>query len=568
MSIAHNHIFGFTPKLTSRPQTRKFLELARNRMILKTSILMMALMCIIGRLVNIVISTQSPFSISTAKLGGENNRGELIDMNGETLASTITTASLVANAQKIENITVVAQRLVKALPKLKMNKVVDKLNSGKTFIWLARHLSPRQQAAVLKLGIPGLDLINDEKRIYPHGRLLAHVAGMTNIDNQGIAGAELAFENRLAGSRTPVQLSIDIRAQEIAYNELSAGIEKFKAEGGNVIIMHIPTGEIRAMVSMPDFEPSRPPLKNSKALFNRNLVGVYEMGSTMKIINTTMSLSAGAVTLKTRYDTSEALTVGRFRITDFRGTNSWLTVPQGFVRSSNLCASRMAIEAGVQAQKNFFEKMGLLKPMDFEVTEKGYPLFPRHWTEASLVTISYGYGVAITPLHLIKVIGTIINNGQNVRPTILKGGNKNYAAEQIISPTISKQIRGLMRLTMTEGTSRKADLKNYFVIGKTGTANKRALRGYQKDKVDAGFVGAIGADIDNLEYVIVVMLDNPRRLPETFGFNNAGWNAAPIAGKIMNRLAVLYGISPNRQVHSEPYENKIMKLVSYHRVQR
>lgn len=567
MSQHHSHVFGFTPHSVARPQSRKFLELARNRLILKTSLLIMALVCIAGRLVSLALFSQQGDTQMLANARPHSGtRAEIIDMHGETLASTIITASLMANAQKIDNIAQVSQRLAQALPHLSIHWIQERLQSGKSFIWLSRHLTPQQQAAVLRLGIPGLELIPDEKRIYPHGRLFSHVVGMTNVDNQGISGAELAFHKHLDQNKDPLQLSLDVRVQEIAYHELKEGIEHFKADAGNAIVIHLPTGEIRAMVSCPDFEPSRPDLKNEKAMFNRNLVGVYEMGSVMKIINTAMSLSSGSVTLSNRYNTAEPVVVGRFRITDFKGTNSWLTVPQVFVRSSNIGSGRMAQSAGVKIQRQFFETLGLLTASQIELVEKGYPIYPQNWTEVSLITISYGYGVSITPLHLAKAIGSLIYHGHIIQPTLIKGAEPKISNQNVIDTKLSQQIRALMRLTVTDGTARKADVDHYFVIGKTGTANKRSGKGYQKDLVDACFVGAIGADIDHPEYLVVVMLDNPKRMKETFGYNNAGWNAAPIGGKIMKRLAILYGLEPNRQLHTESFQENVMKLVRYNKV--
>lgn len=566
MSLSHTHVFGFTPKAVVRQHSRKYLELARNRLILKTSILILALLSIIGRLVYLVAFQDGMGTVMLAsKASHGKGRAEIVDMNGEPLASTIITASLATNPQKLENVDEVIRKLTKALPKLDMKVLSERLKSNKPFVWILRHLSPQQQAAVLKLGIPGLELLKDEKRIYPYGRLLAHVVGMTNVDNEGIAGVEMSFNRQLAEEGKQIRLSIDVRAQEIAREELVAGIQKFHADAGNAIVVHLASGEIRAMVSLPDFQPSKPETTNQKAMFNRNIVGVYEMGSTMKIINAAMSLSSGAITVKTKYDTSEPLKVGRFRITDFRGKNTWLTVPEVIISSSNIGSSRMAIAAGIDYQKEFFKKIGFLEPASVEVQERGYPLYPRHWTEASLITISYGYGISITPLHLARAASSIINHGQEVKLTLLQDGNRNFSPKQILDPKISQQIRAMLRLTVTDGTTRKADVNNYCVLGKSGTANRRQGKGYQTEFVDTCFVGAIGADIDNPEYVVVVMLENPKRLKETFGFNNAGWNAAPIGGDIMRRLAVLYGIEPNREVRTEEFQNSIMKLVSYQR---
>lgn len=557
-----SHVFGYTPRPVAQRLSRKGIDDLHNRIILVLATLSLALVCVIARIglfgVNSGLSnnkSRTPYTEGLLK------RPDIFDVNGELLATTISTLSLSARGISADEVESLSKQLSQVFPKKSIARLRKNLSKGPGFIWIARHITPSQHAAILKLGNPKLELINDSRRFYPHGRLFSHVLGFTNVDSTGISGLEHTIDKEKLYTEG-VHLSMDTRFQEAVYEELSEGIAEFGAQAGNAIVLDVKTGQVKAMVSLPDFNPHNSKDRKSTRLFNRNTTGVYEMGSTLKVFNTAMSLETGAAHLTNRYKIKDGLKIGRFRVTDFRGKSDWVTVPQAFLHSSNVAMSLMAHEAGIETQRSFFEKLGFLKAMNHELPERGHPISPLNWTEASLATIAYGYGISITPLHLVKGVASIINNGIEVHPTFFKEKTKR-SSKRLISDRVSRQLRALMRLTVTDGTCKKADVDSYVVIAKTGTANKRIGRTYDKENVDATFVGAVGSSVDDMRYVVLVMLDSPKRLAKTFHFNNAGWNAAPVASRIIRRIAPLGNIRPNRMETSSLHKQRLMKQVKY-----
>ena len=531
------------------------LDCARTRLLIASVFFCFATLIIAGRL----------FMVTVLRDGAEPalveqdlskpvymGRANITDRNGEVLATTIITSSLHANCKIIQNPQVVADRILTVLPNLKRNDLIKRLSSNRRFIWIARHLTPGQRLNILRLGIPGLSFMRDERRIYPQGRLAAHILGYTDVDNHGISGVEKSLDTSLRTKAEPVQLSLDLRLQHILKDEISKGIQEFGARGGCGIIFDVSTGEVLGMTSLPDFDPNHASQATQDELFNKVTLGIYEMGSTMKVTNTAMALESGAVTLGSEFDATHPLQVGRFKVTDFRGRNEWLNVAKIFVYSSNIGAAKMALKAGSEKQKNFMQKLGYLNAPQFELPEVGAPLLPKIWNDPATITISYGYGLSISPLQLVTGVGTIIGGGLKKFPTLLKRQGQAPQGERVVSEKTSRIMRELMRLVVKNGTSRKANVPGYMIFAKTGTANLRAGRGYQKDKVMVNFVGVLGNGYDKPRYIVYVMLDDPKRLQKTYGFNNAGWNAAPIGGRIIARMAPILGLAPSDKEDEMP----------------
>lgn len=525
---------------------QKFLDTVRNRILVAGFVYVFALVIVLIRLFDLMVlrSGEEPAGGLLTIADSRMARADIQDRRGEILATTISTISLYANAKQIMNPKEAVEKLLTVLPRLSKKETLRRLNAGRTFIWIARHLTPSQQKEVLNLGIPGLGFMPDFRRIYPQGRLAAHAIGFTDIDNVGISGVEKGLNDRLTASSDPLQLSLDLRLQHIARDELYKGIEEFQAAGGCSFILDIKTGEILAMVSLPDFDPNHPIPSKEEEIFNKVTLGIYEMGSTMKVANTAMALEAG-IPLTARFDATKPIAIGRFKITDFRGKNDWLTLPEVFMYSSNIGSAKMALQAGSQNQRTFLKKIGLLDQPRFEIPEVGSPILPVQWSEAARITMSYGYGISISPLQLVSGIATILGGDGRVQPTLLKVRHgPTPSKEKVVSEKTSRTMLELMRLVVKEGTARKADVAGYFVFAKTGTSNLRRGRSYQKDKVMTNFVGILGKSAQEPAYVIYVMLEDPKRLKKTFGFNAAGWNAAPIGGRIIERIAPLLGYEP------------------------
>lgn len=471
-------------------------------------------------------------------------RADIIDRNGTILATSLPTVNLYANPRKILNPEKAAHELAVALPDLDFEDVLKKLKHKGSFVYLKRNLTPSQQYQINYLGIPGLEFENGEKRVYPHKNLFAHIIGTTNIDNEGISGIEKALDERLTQSDIPLQLSVDVGIQDTIRELLREGMDKFHALGATAVLMDVKTSEIIAMVSLPDFDPNTNRVKTERALFNMATKGVYEPGSVLKIFNTAMSLESGKVKVTDRFDATQPLKLKYNTIKDYRGENRWLSVPEILVYSSNIGSAQMALKVGGSEQRNFLEKLGFFEELDIEVAERGQPLVPKRWGDGTIATVAFGYGVAVSPLHVITGYSAVVNGGIYHSPSLLKNGAKGKEGHRVISFNTSKAMRKLMRLVVTDGSGKRANVPGYEVGGKTGTANKLSERGkYVDKKVRTTFVSAF--PISAPKYALIVMLDEPQPLKETWGFVTSGWNTVPTASKIISAIAPQLNLKAN-----------------------
>ncbi len=472
-------------------------------------------------------------------------RADIIDRNGTIIATSLPTVNLYANPLKILDPENAAKELAAVLPNLEYETILKKLRKKTSFVYLSRNLSPAQQYQINYLGIPGIDFEKVEKRVYPHKNLFAHIIGLTNIDNNGISGLEKELNERLTKSDIPLQLSVDVSIQDTIRLKLAEGIKKYNANGATAILLDTNTAEIISMVSLPDFDPNNANLvKNERVKFNIATKGVYEPGSVLKIFNTAMSLESGKIKVSDSFDATEPLRLKYNTINDYRGENRWLSVPEILVYSSNIGSARMALKVGGAEQRNFLEKLNFFEKLDIEVAEKGYPIKPTNWGEGTIATVAYGYGLAISPLHIVGGYAAMINGGIYRTPSLIKGNPKNKDGYRVISHNTSKSMQKLMRLVVTDGSGKKANVKGYEVGGKTGTANKLSEQGkYIDKKVRTTFVSAF--PISNPKYALIVMMDEPKAIKETWGFATAGWNSVPIAAKIIETIAPQLNLKAN-----------------------
>lgn len=542
---------------------RRTLDMARSRLLVVCCTFLLAFIIIVGRLVDVSLLRGGGLTSLSQRgsLHGMHFRADIVDRNGELLATSLKTSSLYANARVVLDPQEAADKLIQVLPELNHKEILLRLKSGKGFVWLARHLTPQKQAEIICLGIPGIYFQQDERRVYPHGELFSHVLGYTNIDNQGLGGIERKFNEHLLGSGKALQLSLDIRVQHVLRDELLAGIEKFKAQGGAGLVMDIQTGEIVAMVSLPDFDPNQVGKMGSKAVafFNKITLGTYEMGSSLKILNTALYLDSGVGDVSTKFDVSMPLRIGRFKVPDFHYIGYPITVAEVFTESSNIGSGKMAIQMGSALQRAFFKKIGFFSTPSLEIPELGAPLYPKKWSEATTITASYGYGISVSPLQLVTAIGGVVNKGIMQKPTLLKiEPSKVKPGFRIISEETSEIMCKLMYMVVAQGTGRQAQVKGYEVGGKTGTANTIDGRSYKKGSNMTSFVGAF--PMRNPKYMVLIMVDRPQAIKGTYGFNAAGWNAAPIAGKVMGRIAPLLHVAPSMQQNTVPQDDFMISV--------
>ncbi|MEQ8194319.1 MAG: penicillin-binding protein 2, partial [Rhodospirillales bacterium] len=452
---------------------KQALEVGRNRLLVTGVVMLLAFAAVTGRLIDLTmhgLKADQNFAPGP-ETETEFARADIVDRNGIILATNLPTESLYANPRDILNAEEAADKLTRVLPELSREEILVKLRADSTFVWLQRNLTPQQVYEINRLGVPGFDFKREVRRVYPHGPMAAHVLGFTDVDGRGIAGVERYFDQALSRSAAPLSLSIDVRLQTILREELSKSIMQFTALGGAGIIMDVQTGETLAAVSLPDFTPNDPSSAMGEAGFNRATKGVYEMGSTFKLFNTAMALDSGTVTMRDGYDASHPIKIARFRITDYHAKNRWLSVPEILVYSSNIGSAKMALDVGGQVQKAYLKQLGLLRASSIEVPEVGSPLSPPRWREINTMTISYGHGIAVSPIQMTEAVSTLVNGGFRRPATLLKRTRRDtHLDEQILSDRTSRQMRGLMHLVVAQGTGKKADVTGYRIGGKTGTA--------------------------------------------------------------------------------------------------
>jgi cell division protein FtsI (penicillin-binding protein 3) len=482
-------------------------------------------------------------------------RPDIVDRNGEVLATDVKAPSLFGEPRRIIDKDEAIELLTATLPDLDTSEVRDRLSSKKGFVWLKREITPLQQQEIHRLGVPGIGFLRENKRVYPTGAEVAHLIGLVNIDNQGIAGMEKWLDSNgladlhRAGFATdrlqrPVELSIDLRVEHALRDELLKAKDKYKAKAASGLVSNVKTGEIVAMVSLPDFDPNNPREAHDPERINRLTTGVYEMGSTFKALTLAMALDSGKATLNTMYDARGALHYGKFAIHDTHPLGRAISLSEVFTFSSNVGAARIALAQGVEAHKAFLRKMGQLDRLRTELPESASPIVPKRWSELNTITIAFGHGLSVAPLQAVMGINAVMNGGYLIPPTFLKRSEEEARelAKKVIKSETSEKMRYLMRLNAEIGTAKQADVKGYYIGGKTGTSEKVVNGRYSKKQVLNSFTAIVPAD--NPQFQVLVMLDEPKALPETKGFITSGWNAVPTGGKVIARIAPLLGIEP------------------------
>lgn len=521
-------------------------EIGRNRLLITGALFAAAFTVVAIRLVDVtVLGERSTPHLAerSGKTVHQTGRADIVDRNGILLATSLKTASLYANPRVIQNADEAAARLVDVLPELDESKTRQRLRGNRRFVWIKRHLTPRQQYEVNRLGIPGFEFQNEERRIYPAGKLASHLLGHTDVDSKGQMGIERKFDSDLKNRQPALQLSLDTRVQHTLRRELSNSMALFSAVGAAGLVMDANNGEILGMVSLPDFDPNQLDTKNQEARFNRVTQGVYEMGSTFKIFTTAMALDLGKVTMKGGYDATKPIRVSRFVIRDYHAKRRWLSVPEIFMYSSNIGSAKMALHVGPTGQRDFLRKLGLLTPSPVELVEVGAPLVPRRWRDINAMTISFGHGIAVSPMQLVTSVAAMVNGGILYRPTLLKRPvGRPLIGERVINRETSEKIRRLLRLVVAHGTGGKGDASGYLVGGKTGTAEKVVGRRYKSKALMSSFIGAFPMNAPR--YVVFAMLDEPSGTKETHGYATGGWVAAPVVGRVISRIGPMLGVRP------------------------
>ncbi|MEZ5668801.1 MAG: penicillin-binding protein 2 [Alphaproteobacteria bacterium] len=520
-------------------------EVGRTRLVVASVLFSIGFLAVAGRLVDAMVigPAMTPVAEPAEEATATARRADIVDRNGLLLATSVVTKSLYANPSEILDVESATAALITVLPELSADTVRQRLSLDRQFIWLARNLTPSEYLAVHRLGIPGFYFLDEPRRIYPQGALTGHVVGFTDVDGHGLSGIEQSFDEALLSGQGPMTLSLDLRVQHILREELSAGAEEFQAIGASGMVMNANTGEVLAMVSLPDFDPNHPGEAEEIARFNRNTLGVYEMGSVFKIFNTAMVLDAGLANPNSVYDASHPLQIGRFTINDFHPMWRPLTVAEILVHSSNIGSALMARGAGAERQEAFMRQAGMLERSPVELPEVGAPIVPSPWRDINVLTIAYGHGLAVTPIQVVSGFAAVANGGTLVPATLLRHDpDDTVEGRRIISEGTSAMMRRLMRLVVSEGSGR-ANADGYEVGGKTGTAEKaRGRSGYNENAVLSSFIGVF--PMQDPQYVVLVSLDEPKGNAETYGFATGGWVSAPVVSRVVSRIGPLLGVDP------------------------
>jgi cell division protein FtsI (penicillin-binding protein 3) len=512
-----------------------------------------------------MLATSEPTEPLASATGAAINasRADIVDRHGRILATNFDTYSLYAQPPHMVDKVAAADALVSIFPDLDRERLRRQFTGNRKFVWIKRKISPEQKQAVHDIGDPGLLFGPREMRLYPNGKLAAHVLGGASFGKEGVnaaevigvAGVEKYFDSYLrdpARQGAPLELSLDLTIQAASERVLYGGMKLMNAKGATSILMDVHTGEVISVVSLPSFDPNdrpRPPTSGDPSdspLFNRAVQGVYELGSVFKIFTTAQAMDLGLVNPATIIDIRGPLQWGKFRIRDFRNYGKELSVTNIIVKSSNIGTARLAQQIGAGRQREFMQTLGMLEATPFEIVEAqgGQPLLPKNWSELSTMTISYGHGLSTSPMHLAAGYAAIANGGHYVKPTILKQSGP-VPGPRVMSEQSAAASRMMLRQVVTEGTASFGEVPGYAVGGKTGTADKPKTRGggYYENKVIATFASIFPAH--DPKYVLIVTLDEPSENSGDEPRRTAGWTAVPVAAEMIGRIAPLLGLRPD-----------------------
>ncbi|KAF8818914.1 peptidoglycan D,D-transpeptidase FtsI family protein [Rickettsia endosymbiont of Cardiosporidium cionae] len=481
-----------------------------------------------------------------------NNRLSIVDRNSVLLATNIPVSSVFANPKKIINHEFTANKIANTLSDPDKNTILHNIRQNKKFTWIKRDITLKEKEILSNLALPGIEFENSRKRIYIYGNIIPHVIGYLGRDLDALAGVEKYFNNYLSNKKnidtnnqdSQLQLSIDIRIQNILNQELNNVIKKFDAAAAVGIIANPNNGEILAMVSKPDFDPNNFVYhKNSNQFFNIATQGVYEIGSCMKAITLSIAIDTEAVTIHDVYNLDN-IEIDGYIIKDYRAFKGWNTIPEIFVKSSNIGISYIALDTGKDNLYQYLEQLGLLSKLQIELPEISSPIYIKYnkCTALNLITMSYGYGIAQSPLHFVRSMIPVINGGILYPMTIIKNGNNNIAGKRLFKESTSNDMRKLMRLVVSRGTGKKADIKGYYVGGKTGTAHCANNKKYDKNRLISSFVGAM--PMHDPQYIIYIGIFEPKITEFSGNYLSGGFVAAPAAKNIFEQIIAIKGIQP------------------------
>ena len=543
---------------------RAYLARSRYRFRLACLAFALAFLSIGGRLVTLGFADTGQSAGGLYDISSTVHRPDIFDRNRRLLATDIKGATLYADPARVIDIDELAEQVTSVLPDVSAKDLRSRLKRGSRFVRIKRELTPRQQAEIHELGLPGLGFIEEFRRVYPVGATASQVVGLVDVDNKGLAGIEKFIDDNpqltMIGEEA-MTLSLDLGVQHVLREELGRAIAAYDAKAAAGIVIDVHSGEVVGLASLPDYDPNHREQALDKERLNRIGFGVYEMGSVFKVFTVAGVLDLGLANMRSHYDASAPIHYASFTIDDFHGQRRSLSVPEVFIYSSNIGAAKMALQMGVDRHRAFLTKLGLLSRVPTELGESAAPIIPRHWQKLNTMTIAFGHGLSVTPLQLAAATLPLVNGGIAVTPTFRPRSREQGMSEghRVLKPETSAALLKMMRLNVLKGTGKRADAEGYRVGGKTGTAEKVVRGRYSTSALLTSFLAAFPTDAP--EYLVLVMLDEPQRVAESNNHATAGVNAAPTAGKIIARIAPILGVAPKLDADQLKFDAKV--LASY-----
>lgn len=468
------------------------------------------------------------------------NRGSIVDRNGIILASDIELVNFYLNRDLISNPAETANIISRIIPEVNAEKLYDKLISSTNkakYILVKRNITPNQQIEIKNSGIVGFEFNNSLGRIYPHKNLFSHLIGFVDVDRKGIAGLEMQYNESLKKNNN-LELTVDIRVQSILRQQLLKALEKYKAKSAIGIISEIKSGDILAIVNLPDFDPNQPSSATKEQLYDKATYGVYEMGSIFKIFTIALGLDKNIISINDQYDVSQVISYGKYEIKQDDYSKKMLTPEEILVRSSNVGAGLIGMKIGTDNMKSFFNLIGMFDRVPTNFPSLAKPLIPQTWRDINTITSSYGHGIAVTPLHIVRAVGGIVNGGIMKTPRFVKG--ENFEDVKIINENTSKIMNVFLRNVVRKGTGWRANVLGYAVGGKTGSARLLENGEYQEGNIMANFVGIF--PMNNPYYLVYIMIESPN---DTNMIDISGGTVtAPVFARILENIAPILNVVP------------------------
>ena len=482
-------------------------------------------------------------------------RGEILDRNGAPLARAFPAYALWFNPQAMGDDAAplikppreVAHELKAIFPDMDEGKVARQLEQGKR-AYLRRRVLPEEANKVLAIGELALEMPEELERHYPQGSLAAHVLGYVGANGQGHVGMEAVLDKQLTDPATrmmPAELSIDLRVQGALEDELARGMRLVDAVGGAGIVLDVDTGEVLALASLPSFDPNHISAENVKFMMNRVTNQVYELGSTFKPLTVAAGIDAGTIRDMGRRYSAKPFRSGGFTIKDLHGMGDSLNTPEMLIHSSNVVTGHIVEEMGADKLRKVMADLHMNERAHIELPARGFPIWASgDWPTLRAITVGYGHGIAVTPLHLASAYAAMVNGGV-WRPATMHKVAPGAAArgERVFKASTSARMRQLLRAITLYGTGRKADAPGFRVGGKTGSAEKPGEGGYRKTSLVSTFAAAF--PMDRPRYVVIAMLDEPKGTLASSYQRTAAWNAAPIVGRLVPRIGPMLGVMPD-----------------------